>query len=87
MRGFLFCLIVLAGAGFAAYHYGWISFEKTDDGKTQISIDNQKVREDTNKAIDKSREFLDDAKDKLNKNQADDQTDQADQLDATSGGN
>ncbi|MDA7979864.1 MAG: hypothetical protein MPJ50_13940 [Pirellulales bacterium] len=73
MRGFLFCLILLGAAGFGAYYFGWISFETTEDGKTQISIDNEKIRNDTNKAIDKGRNVIDNAQEKLNKDKDADQ--------------
>lgn len=67
MKGFLFCLVLLAGAGFGAYYMGWLSWETTEDGKTQISIDNDKFKEDADKAIDKGRDAIDKAKDAINK--------------------
>jgi hypothetical protein len=77
MRGFLFCLVLLGGAAYGAYYFGWISFEKTDDGKTQISIDNDKIRTDTDKAIDKGRDVIDNAKDAIKKDDAADKDEDA----------
>lgn len=82
MRGFLFCLVLLGAAGFGAYYFEWISFDKTADGKTQISIDNGKIREDTDKAIDKGRNVLDKAKGAINKDNS-----QGDANDNPSGAN
>ncbi len=91
MKGFLFCLVLLGGVGFAAYYFEWVSFEKTEDGNTQISIDNNKFREDANKALDKGRDVIDNAADRLNQD-GDSQGDQSsnssnDGSGETSGGN
>ena len=54
MKLLLALVIVIAIAGFL----GWISFKDSGDATT-IQIDKKQIKEDTSKAIEKSREAVD----------------------------
>jgi isopenicillin N synthase-like dioxygenase len=70
MKWFVFILIVLAIIGIAAYGYShnWYSLTKeTDDHKTKIdiTIDQDKIQEDKEKAKKKAEELENKAKEKV----------------------
>ena len=59
--GFLLIVVLLIGGMFAA---GWLFIQQTPT-QTQIIIDKEKVKTDTNMAVEKGRELVDQAKQNL----------------------
>ncbi len=59
MRTLFSALVLLLILGAVGWAMGWISFGKTEEGNTEIIINNEKLREDIGRGAEKVKGALD----------------------------